>query len=214
MQKRAEQTRQTLIRAAAELIGHGGLREAGLVNICESAGVSRGALYHHFATKEAVVVAVHEEARQETSAMIDAAFDAPDQKAAFDAPNREAAFREAAHGALSRFSSALSQALRDEPIVRAGLQLDPDGSSDSDRRLREEVLTAVRRRVSTLLPELPSKEGDLVDLAMVLMAGLESLGHADETWWSPATSDRIWRTLRPLFVSPTATAADSGEPGN
>ncbi|MCX5422626.1 hypothetical protein [Streptomyces sp. NBC_00078] len=50
---------------------------------------------------------------------------------------------------------------------------------------------------------------------MAVAAGLESLGHTDATWWSPATSDRIWRTLRPLFVHPaaagTATSRDPDE---
>ncbi|MFE9627038.1 TetR family transcriptional regulator [Streptomyces sp. NPDC006527] len=202
MQKRAQQTRQAIVRATAELIGDGGPGDAGLVNICRAAGVSRGALYHHFATKEAVVVAVRDQARREVAALIDEAF-----TTALSEPREEAAFT-----ALSRFGSALGRALSDDPTVRAGLQLDPDGSADPARRLREEVLDAVHRKVSGLLPPAaPGAHGsegrDLADLAVAVVAGLESLGRTDAAWWSPAASDRMWRALRPLFV-PSAPAPD------
>ncbi|KES06238.1 hypothetical protein BU52_16015 [Streptomyces toyocaensis] len=207
MQKRAEQTRQAIVRATAELIGDGGPGAAGLVDICRGAGVSRGALYHHFATKEAVVVAVHDEARRETTTLIDAAFGD-----ALSGPLETAAFT-----ALSRFGSALGRALGGDLTVRAGLQLDPDGSADPARLLRQEVLHAVRRRVSGLLPPAapgtPGPEGqDLADLAVVVVAGLESLGRTDPAWWSPGTSDRMWRALRPLFTHPAATPEDSAAP--
>ncbi|GHH24834.1 TetR/AcrR family transcriptional regulator [Streptomyces rubradiris] len=207
MQKRAEQTRQAIVRATAELIGDDGPGAAGLVDICRGAGVSRGALYHHFATKEAVVVAVHTQARRKATALVDAAFGD-----ALSDPLDTAAFT-----ALSRFGSALGRALSDDLTVRAGLQLDPDGSADPARRLRQEVLSAVHRRVSGLLPPdapgAPGPEGqDLADLAMVVVAGLESLGRTDPAWWSPGTSDRVWRTLRRLFTDPASAPDDTVTP--
>lgn len=207
MQKRAEQTRQAIVRATAELIGDGSPGEAGLVDICRGAGVSRGAVYHHFATKEAVAVAVHDEARREATALIDAAFT--------DALSGR--LETAAFTALSRFSSALGRALSDDPTVRAGLRLDPDGSAEPARRLRQEVLSAVHRRVSGLLPPAApgghgDAEQDLADLAVAVVAGLESLGRTDASWWSAATSDRVWRTLRPLFAPPASAADGTAAP--
>ncbi|MFF8095629.1 TetR family transcriptional regulator [Streptomyces sp. NPDC016675] len=197
MQKRAEQTRQAILRAAAELIGDGGPEAAGLVEICRGAGVSRGALYHHFAAKEDVAVRVRDQARRRTTALVDEAFTADPAD-----PSEDAVL-----AALSRFTAGLGKALGDEPVVRAGLRLDPDGSADPSRRLRQEVLDSVHHRLRGLLSsaapaDRAAEPQDLADLAVAVVAGLESLGRAEADWWSPATSERIWRTLRPLFPPP------------
>jgi AcrR family transcriptional regulator len=65
--ERSESTRRLLLDAAvAELIakGYAGLRTADVV---AAAGVSRGALTHHFASKDALVVAVVEDVFRRTS---------------------------------------------------------------------------------------------------------------------------------------------------
>jgi len=56
--ERSEATRKQLLEAAAKLIrqkGFGGLRT---IEVASMAGVSRGALMHHFPSKHALVVAV------------------------------------------------------------------------------------------------------------------------------------------------------------
>ncbi|MEU9302664.1 TetR/AcrR family transcriptional regulator [Streptomyces sp. NPDC048269] len=185
MQKRAEQTRQALIRATAELIGDGGLRAAGLVNICRTAGVSRGALYHHFDTTEAVAAAVRVRACEVVTGLIDDAFEAP-------------ASTGAAH-----FSTSLCRALREDVTVRAGLQLSPSGS-DGSPRLLDEVLDQVRSRMGE------RQSDDLADLAVVVTAGLESLGRRDATWWDPETSERIWSVLDRVLSPPAQGSSADG----
>ncbi|MGX2995750.1 TetR family transcriptional regulator [Streptomyces sp. JNUCC 64] len=237
MQERAERTRRAIVRATAELIADGGPEAAGLVSICRRAGVSRGALYHHFTHKEAVAAAVHDQARREVVTLIDEAF-----ATTLSGPPDDAAVT-----ALSRFATLLGEALRDRPTVRAGVRLDPGGSTDRARELRQEMLHAVRRRVAALLtpgPDAPSGAGadgsahrsgdrpsgagpdgarpngarpdgqDLADLATAVLCGLESLGRTDATWWSPATSARIWRTLRPLFAPGSAGPAGTPYPSH
>ncbi|MFJ8310501.1 MULTISPECIES: TetR family transcriptional regulator [unclassified Streptomyces] len=194
MQKRAEQTRQALIRATAELIAEGGVHDAGLVSICRSARVSRGALYHHFPTKESLAAAVYAQARTEVAGLAAAAFADP-----------------AAGAAPARFSSALVTALREVPAVRAGMRLGPDGST-GPARLRDEVLGLVHREVSGRLPAGREPAGrDLADLAVVVTAGLETLGRTDGAWWDGEVSDRIWDMLRPLFGHHAEAAVNSPE---
>lgn len=101
MQTRSEQTRQALVRAAAELIANGKLSDAGLVNICRRAGVSRGALYHHFSSTAELTAAVYEQAHERVVALMDEAFEGPVE----DAPER--------------LLVALCEALRTEELVRA-----------------------------------------------------------------------------------------------
>ncbi|MGW6685968.1 TetR family transcriptional regulator [Streptomyces sp. NPDC054961] len=185
MQERAKRTREALIRATAELIGNEGLNAAGLVNVCRTAGVSRGALYHHFDTMEALVAAVRLQAREELGVLIEDAFETP------------------SYAGAARFSTSLGRALGEDVTLRAGLQLGPSGSGGSPR-LFDEALGLVRRRVSEC------EADDLADLVMVVTAGLESLGRRDAVWWDPGTAERVWLLLEPLLSSPRPGSSADG----
>ena len=54
----AEKTRQHLLDAALEVFWRKGVTSASLQEIAEEAGVTRGALYWHFANKEALFEAL------------------------------------------------------------------------------------------------------------------------------------------------------------
>src|ERR1700729_3798838 len=56
-----ERTRERLLHAAAREIYRSGFQSASLDGILASAGVTKGALYHHFKNKEALGYAVVEE---------------------------------------------------------------------------------------------------------------------------------------------------------
>jgi AcrR family transcriptional regulator len=57
-QTRSEVTRRKIIDAAVELFNDVGYSNAGLGDIIERAGMTKGALYHHFNSKEALAVAI------------------------------------------------------------------------------------------------------------------------------------------------------------
>jgi AcrR family transcriptional regulator len=61
-QPRSEVTRRKIINAAVELFNEVGYASAGLGDIIERVDVTKGALYHHFDSKEALAFAVIEEA--------------------------------------------------------------------------------------------------------------------------------------------------------
>ncbi len=75
--ERSEAMRARLATAAYETIAEGGLGALRLRNVAEAAGVSRGALLHHFADKHAVVLAAIEQAltlaRDDSAAWLDKA---------------------------------------------------------------------------------------------------------------------------------------------
>ncbi|MBA2280997.1 MAG: TetR/AcrR family transcriptional regulator [Acidimicrobiia bacterium] len=58
--ERRASTRAALLAAARELFAAKGFAGAGREEIVERAGVTRGAMYHHFASKEALFQAVYE----------------------------------------------------------------------------------------------------------------------------------------------------------
>jgi AcrR family transcriptional regulator len=65
MAERAAETRQALLSAARELFGKRGFAAVGTVEIVRAARLTRGALYHHFASKEDLFRAVYEAAEAE-----------------------------------------------------------------------------------------------------------------------------------------------------
>lgn len=66
--ERSAATRRALVRAARELFARDGYAATGREAIVERAGVTRGAMYHHFADKEALFRAVFEELEAEVMA--------------------------------------------------------------------------------------------------------------------------------------------------
>jgi AcrR family transcriptional regulator len=76
--RQREQTRQALLRESRRLfatLGYGGV---GLAQIVGAAGVTKGALYHHFDSKADVFRAVLEEVQQEVARSVVAAAEAHD----------------------------------------------------------------------------------------------------------------------------------------
>ena len=71
--ERSAATRGALVRAARELFARDGYAATGREAIVERAGVTRGALYHHFADKEALFRAVFEQLEAEVMARAAAA---------------------------------------------------------------------------------------------------------------------------------------------
>ena len=58
LQARAEATRRRIIESAVGLFAELGYGETGLADVLQHAGVSKGAFYYHFDSKEAVATAI------------------------------------------------------------------------------------------------------------------------------------------------------------
>jgi AcrR family transcriptional regulator len=71
--ERGRSTRERLIRAARELFGERGYDGTSIGAVLEASGVARGALYHHFPSKEALFDAVLDQVVAEIAAAAAAA---------------------------------------------------------------------------------------------------------------------------------------------
>jgi len=57
-QRRSEKTRERILKAAEESFARDGYDATGVAGICEQAGVTKGAFYHHFPSKQALFLAL------------------------------------------------------------------------------------------------------------------------------------------------------------
>ncbi|MFB6625679.1 TetR/AcrR family transcriptional regulator [Streptomyces sp. NPDC056374] len=71
-----EQTRHTLLSESRRLFSTHGYAPVNLSQVVEAAGVTKGALYHHFESKSALFQAVLEEVQEEVAAYVAATADA------------------------------------------------------------------------------------------------------------------------------------------
>src|SRR6266851_1169066 len=72
-QEQARATRAAILKAARELFTQHGYADTPTDQLCRRAGVTSGALYHHFRDKRAVFAAVYEILRREISSKVMAA---------------------------------------------------------------------------------------------------------------------------------------------
>lgn len=109
--QRREATRKAVVEAAAGLFGRQGFRASTMDGIAAAAGVAKGAVYHHFPTKEAVFEAVFEATSAELAARLARlAGEAPDVLEAMSAAT-EAYFEACSEGEIGQII------LKDGPAV-------------------------------------------------------------------------------------------------
>jgi AcrR family transcriptional regulator len=70
-QERREATRAAIIKAASRLFGDRGFADTTMDDVAAAAHVAKGAVYHHFATKEALFEAVFDQVSEELLAEVD-----------------------------------------------------------------------------------------------------------------------------------------------
>lgn len=114
-QSRALATRDAILRGAAEVFGARGYGLASISDIAKAAGLTKGALYFHFASKDELAVAVIAEQHRRTM----------EASAAILAEGRPAL------ESLVLLSGSLGRQLLEDPVVEAGIRLTTDlGTAD------------------------------------------------------------------------------------
>jgi AcrR family transcriptional regulator len=143
---RTEATRSDLIRAARKLFTEKSYAETGTPEIVAEAGVTRGALYHHFADKQALFAAVAEQEAAAVAAEIDHA--SPPSLSARDALIAGSD----AYLAAMRVPGRTRLLLLDGPAVLGRAAMDAIDNRHGNRSLREGLVAAMRAQAMTRLP--------------------------------------------------------------
>ncbi|MEV5103711.1 ScbR family autoregulator-binding transcription factor [Streptomyces massasporeus] len=107
MQDRSERTRRTLVRAGAQMFDRTGYASTTLAQIAGAAGLTKGALYFHFASKDALADAVQEQGHTMLRDFVSA------QRVAGVPPVQ----------ALIDLTHWLARALHEDPVIRAGFRI-------------------------------------------------------------------------------------------
>lgn len=112
-QARAVETRAAIVRAAADVFRAAGYGGASLADICAASGLTKGALYFHFESKEALALAV-------IDAQHDRAIALGDELLHSDQPGLHV---------LLRMAFELGRQLREDPVSQAGIRLTMESSN-------------------------------------------------------------------------------------
>jgi len=115
-QVRAQVTRDTIVDGAAQVFGRRGYGLASIADIAEAAGVTKGALYFHFPSKDELARAVIDEQHRRT-------MDAAGVVVAEGRPGLET---------MVLLSAVLARQLLTDPVVQAGIRLTTDVASLDD----------------------------------------------------------------------------------
>ncbi|MEV6124169.1 MULTISPECIES: ScbR family autoregulator-binding transcription factor [unclassified Streptomyces] len=189
MQERAVRTRETLLRAAAEVFNEVGYPRASLTKIIDRAGVTVGAVYFHFRSKEGLARAVIRE-----------------QAAELEFPTGEAGLQR-----LVDTTMYLAEQMQHNTLLRAGVRLAVDQSEPGlqeysiyewwSDRLHQELAAA--RELGQLRPG--TDEAAFASLLVAAFTGSQIMSQiASERADLPRRIADMWRCLLPALADPKA----------
>ncbi len=121
MQQRSEETQARILEAAVKQFSVNGYNKASVDSICEQAGISKGAFYHHFKTKQDVFLALLDGWLQTFDQAIEASKDRPVPETFQMMTEYFPYIFESASENLPMFLEFLQQASRDETIWQASI---------------------------------------------------------------------------------------------
>ncbi|MEU1284401.1 ScbR family autoregulator-binding transcription factor [Kitasatospora sp. NPDC005856] len=207
-QERAGRTRQAVLLAAAETFARVGFEAASLVDISRRAGVSKGALYFHFVSKQALADGVRRASGREVGSAALRALRA-------DGPALQG---------LIDFSHELARMLREDVVVRAGVRLGlpgprrdgaPEGPDGRPVPVTPDVAWRSLAAVVHRLLDRAAEAGELcpgvdrraaAELLTAVAAGQVLLAGEETDRPGPEAVSRLWTAALPSLVAPERRA--------
>ncbi|MER6119428.1 ScbR family autoregulator-binding transcription factor [Streptomyces sp. NPDC001743] len=188
-QDRAARTRQSLIRAAAEVFAQEGFAPASLAAISRRAGVSNGALHFHFENKKLLARAVVDEAAESVRRII--------EEAVNGGGSTLQVLVDTTHELMSRLAGDI--------VIQAGFELGGDLAWREEPRLRQRWQRWIEDMLQRADAEGGLAEGvSPADASLAIVAvtvGLEVLGGEDKEWLSTETVTGFWDLVLPRLAS-------------
>jgi len=121
MQQRSEETRAKILESAVKLFSTRGYTAASMDDLCAEAGISKGAFYHHFESKQALFLALLDGWLQTIDNAIEATKDKTVPETFMQMTEAFPYIFETAGGGLPMFLEFWLQASRDKKIWNASI---------------------------------------------------------------------------------------------
>lgn len=121
MQQRSEETRSRILDSAIKLFATRGYNKASVDDICAEAGISKGAFYHHFESKQALFAALLDSWLQAIDTAIEASKDKTAPETFMQMTKAFPYIFETANDGLPMFLEFWLQASRDKKIWEASI---------------------------------------------------------------------------------------------
>ncbi|MEV0742105.1 ScbR family autoregulator-binding transcription factor [Streptomyces sp. NPDC050549] len=185
-QERGQRTRHCILMAAAELFDERGYDSASTTDILARAGLTRGALYHHFPSKEAIALALldaHVEALQ-----------VEDQPVKLQS--------------VIDLTLRFAQRLQRDPVLRASVRLSVEQSSFSSPRVgyeqSMEVILGLLRQAETQGETLPGIDmNEAASFIVGAYTGIQTMAQAYSNRADLLSRvSSLWQFLLPGLATP------------
>lgn len=191
MQQRSEETRARILEAAVKQFSVSGYNNSSVDGICEQAGVSKGAFYHHFKTKQDVFLALLDGWLETFDQAIEASKDRPVPETFQMMTEYFPYIFESASENLPMFLEFLLQASRDERLWQASIA--------PYRRYHKHFASLIKKGIAEgsfveVDPNLAARL--IVSAAMGLL--LQSLLDPEGAKWDKVARDTVQLMMRSL----------------
>jgi AcrR family transcriptional regulator len=192
MQQRSEETRSKIMESAIRLFSNRGFNAASVDDICAEAGVSKGAFYHHFKSKQALFLALLDRWLQTIDNAIEASKDKTAPETFMHMTEAFPFIFESAGDHLPMFLEFWLQASRDEKIWQASIA--------PYRRYHKFFTTLIKKGIQEgsfveVEPEIASRL--IISMAMGLL--LQSLLDPQGARWEKVARESTAMLLNGLF---------------
>ncbi|MFC5216502.1 TetR family transcriptional regulator [Streptomyces coerulescens] len=182
MSDKATRTRSQLIRSAAAVFAEHGYSQAKLSTIAMHAGVSRGALYFHFPSKQALAEAVVTAAAERFAGVTSGG-------------------RENGAQSLARAVQTFAELYRRDVTFRAGVLLSCEKDRKPTLNLVQQWEEYVRETVEVAERRHPfprsGTAGNTAHAVVALTVGMAYLWREGEQWLAESTVRGVWNLLPP-----------------
>ena len=195
MQQRSEETRTKITDAAIKLFSNAGYNKASVDEICAEAGISKGAFYHHFKSKQELFLALMDGWLNAIDSAIEASKDLSAPETFMQMTTAFPFIFETAGDGLPMFLEFWLQASRDKKIWEASIA--------PYRRYHEYFTSLIKKGVDEdsfveVDPELASRM--IVSTAMGLL--LQSLLDPKGADWEKVARDSTTMLVNSLLRKP------------
>ena len=201
--RKGEETRQRILESAVTCFSESGYDKTGVAKICRTADISKGAFYHHFATKQALFLELLNHWLEGLDAEIlrirAEASDVPTALTRIAAMVRQVF--EVGQGKLPMFLAFLNQAAHDKAIWSATI---------SHYRRYQSIFTEIIKggveegSIADIDPDTASKTLVSLGVGLVLQGTLDS----DSTDWGMVTEDGVNLLLEGMLRRKYESLAD------